>query len=194
MNLSATIFFLASFYIIQLYVRALLNGRIKQEVWVVVLFVLLLFWPQTGWNPVHSFAFANFKPIEIKRIKDLPNKPNEAWLDEEQKAVTGYIKSHTDQNDKIFIFSLEPLYYYLTDRENSSRFYISWFADPQPYTNELLGELKKNPPRLIVYEGPPASEISDGVPMKDRMPEVNKWLLQNYPKKVKIHDTILLTR
>jgi hypothetical protein len=194
-NLSVSIFFLITFYIIQLYVRRSLWKQLRlADLWPVALIFLLLVWPKPTWDPVNLFKVANVKPSDIKNIIHLPQKLDEQWLNDQQKAVTKYIKDNTKPSDKIFVLEPEPLYYYLTNRANPSRFYITWFADPQAYTDELLRDLKKDPPKYIIYSGPPGTDLSDTFPTPMRVPEVNDWIVKNYPTEITINQSVLRSK
>lgn len=130
---------------------------------------------------------------DIKHYLHSVRLNDDHWVSEEANDVKTYIQNVTAPSDSIFSFTSDPFYYYLSDRKNSSRFYITWYTDPQPYTSELLQELKDNPPALIVYSNNTWTDAPDNVPIKDRIPEVNNWILENYPTKKTIGTTTLLT-
>jgi hypothetical protein len=195
-DMAAPLLLLSSFYIIYLYLReGLVDKEVRHNFWVVGLFAILLFWPQITWNPLSLFAGGNVTPLQVKEMKDLPAKPDNTWLTPQEEDVTTYLTSNMKPTDGLFVLVPDPLYYYLTDRPNPSRFYITWFADPQQFTNELLSSLKKNPPKYIVYsDGSSPYEITDGIPITQRIPEVNTWVLKNYPVKTIIGQVVLLSK
>jgi hypothetical protein len=129
---------------------------------------------------------------DLARYKNMPHSPDSHWIKEETQQVKDYILAHTTPRDYLYVFPSNPAYYYLTDRKNPSRFYASWFADPQPFTNELLADLKKNKPSLIVYEEATWMDAPDSINMKDRLPEVSQWIVQNYKHETKIGNTRIL--
>jgi hypothetical protein len=131
---------------------------------------------------------------DLVQYLKMPKTPDEYWMKAETKLVRDYIVTHTDQRDYIYVFPSNPAYYYLTNRQNSSRFYISWFADPQPYTDELMRDLKKNMPKMIVYEDASWMDAPDDISMKDRLPEVSEWIEKNYQHKIKVGNATILTR
>lgn len=136
----------------------------------------------------------NYTRAQIAAYKNIPKRSDDSWVAPETKKVKDYIISHTSKDDKIFAFTSNPMYYYLTDRQNASRFYVSWFADPQPYTNELLNELKQNKPKLIIYSDSSWMDAPDTVSMAVRIPEVNEWILKNYLNKQVMGNTVLLLK
>lgn len=195
---SVPVLFIASFYIIQLYVSRYATDK-HWNVWPVGLYVAVLLWtvPQPSWNPLNLFAAGNTSLSQIKAFKNLPAQPNSYWLTKNEHDVTNYITSHTKPTDGIFVMPLEPLYYFLANRPNPTRFYISWFIEPQPYINETLDSLEKNPPKLIIFSDPSHSlyyEDADGVPINSRIPEVTSWVIKNYPVKTVIDQTVILSR
>jgi hypothetical protein len=129
----------------------------------------------------------------MRNFKSYPAQPNNVWLNKTEIDVTKYIDRNSKPTDGLFDMDLEPMYYFLTNRPNPTRFYISWFADPQPYTNEALASLKKNPPKFIIYTG--QIEDSDNVLINNRIPDITNWVLKNYTiKKVIDKDTVILSR
>lgn len=138
----------------------------------------------------------NYTRAEFAAYKNLPKRDDNSWITEETKQVKDYIHANTNSTDKIFAFTANPFYYYLADRQNASRFYVSWFADPQPYTNELLNELKQNKPKMIIYSDGSWMDAPDTISMANRIPEVNDWILRNYPNKQTVGGgtTILFTK
>jgi hypothetical protein len=192
-DVSVPVIFVASFYIIQLYVARYREDK-HWNVWPVGLFVLALLWtvPQPTWNPVNLFEPGNTTIAQIKQFKNLPAQPDKYWLSKNEIDVTNFIKSRTKPSDGIFVMDPEPLYYYLANRPNPTRFYIIWFANPQPYSNEALNSLKKDPPKLVIFSGPSPYEDSDGVPINSRIPKVTSWVLKNYPVKTVIDSTTVI--
>jgi len=135
-----------------------------------------------------------YRRTDIRHYLTMTKLPDSYWANPETEQVSEYIKSHTTAQDHLFVLPADPIYYYLTDRPNSTRFYISWYADPQPYTDQVMRALRKNPPKIVVYQDATPWNAPDGISMKDRLPEVSDWLLKNYPKHVTIGDTILLQK
>lgn len=150
-----------------------------------------------------TFSRLNFSKIliqpdynrnQLAGFKNLPATPDDYWISSDTKAVRDYIVANTSSDEYIFAFTSNPVYYYLTDRQNPSRFYVSWFADPQPYTIELLNDLKKNQPKIIIYKEGTWMDQPDNIPIGIRIPEVHQWIMDNYKKQVDIGKTRLLLR
>jgi hypothetical protein len=131
---------------------------------------------------------------DLVQYKNMPHTPDEYWIREDTRQIRDYITTHTTQNDYIFAFPSNPAYYYLTNRKNPTRFYESWYADPQPFTNEMLADLKKHEPKVVIYEDGSWMDAPDGISMKERLPEVSAWLKKTYPKETKIGNARILEK
>ena len=131
---------------------------------------------------------------QISSYRQILSRPDEQWIDERTDQVRRYITKHSSKSDYIFAFTSNPIYYYLTNRKNPSRFYISWYADPQPLTDELLNDLKKNPPKLIIYKEATWMDYPDNQTMQHRLPEVHQWMKENYKKSTTISNTEILEK
>ena len=185
---------LTCFYAIHPYTYVEIQKK-TYRLWPIVLFIILLFLPHPTFDPTKVFAAGNSQPEKIKEFKNILKEPDTKWLSQSQLEISKYIKDNSTSEDSLFIVVPEPLYYYTTDLVNPSRFAISWFADSQQYTDELLEALKNNPPKFIIYdiESSPY-RISDSIPIAQRFPEVDRWILDNYPIKQKVADATLLSR
>lgn len=130
---------------------------------------------------------------QLKSYLLTPKLADSYWLSPEMSAVTTIIRHSTDKSDYIYAFTSDPMYYYLTDRKNPSRFYINWYNDPQPYTDETLRNLKRLKPKIIIYHEKTWMDAPDNVSMEQRLPEINSWIKQNYPYEKIVGNTMLLS-
>lgn len=175
------ILFLTTFYVSYVFVKK--NCLSKHELlWLPILFFTLLAFPNPTITIERITSLANARPERIKQLLKLPATSNSIWIPQKVNAVTEYIKNNTSQNDKLFVFTQQPIYYYLTDRTNPTRFYITWFADPNKLEHEMLNSLKQNPPAVVIYSSSTSWDNVDGSSMKQRTPSVDTWIKTNYPK------------
>ncbi len=191
--------FISGFLLIELFVEKAVQKQkkyndIKQFTWAPILFIALLLWPQSTWNIGTMLVTQESSRQQLSELMHLPSKPDTSWLTSEEKDVTSFIKDNSTSSDKLFVFTAQPLYYYLTNRQNPSRFFITWFADPQQYTNELLASLKKNPPKYIIYSSNTQYDTIDGIKIQDRVPEVDAWIKANYSVHIQKDNTLILSR
>jgi|GEM_PF-2460301 len=199
MAVSTALLFLSGFYLVQLHLDGLFAKPTRKSlplpaIWTAALFIILLFWPHDTWNFSRVISAGSTTAKQVRIVTQLPSKPDDQWLNDEQRSVVNYIKKNSTKNDPLFVLTTDPMYYYLTERPNPSRFYITWFADPQPYTNELLQDLKENKPKYVIYSSNSPYQVSDGYNVRDRVPEVDKWVLKNYPKSKTIGETVIRFR
>lgn len=187
---STPLLFIAVFYIMYLFFT---NIRLaKETVWAPILIIILLFVPSTTLDFERFTSLLNVSPRKaVQAYTSLRTTEDKAWLPENVTEVRDYIKSNTADEDSIFVFTQQPIYYYLTDRANPTRFYIPWFADPLPLENEMLESLKNDKPELIVYTSGNNWDNVDGATMQQRAPKVDAWILENYPVTTKIGDVTL---
>lgn len=169
-------------------------ARDYSVLWMPIVFAIALVFPANNITTTSLSLFPSINPqVGIDYLK-LPRRSDSYWLPPNVAAVSDYIKSHTTSNDSIFVFTEQPIYYYLTGRNNPTRFYIPWFADPQPLTNEMLADLKRRPPRIIVYSSGTKWDAPDGYTMSRMAPEVNTWIKAHYPTVVTIGSVTLLEK
>ncbi len=192
---STPLLFISIFYISYLAFQKYHKVDI-QYLWPVALIVLLLFWPMQTVPLERITSFADMKASHLKIYLKLPSYPDTTWLPAGVQQISNYIKQNTKPTDPIFIFTQQPIYYYLTDRPNPTRFYIPWFADPGALTSGMLSDLKKDPPKLILYtiSNGAGWDMPDGYSMAQRTPDVNAWILANYPKQIHIGGALLLEK
>jgi hypothetical protein len=185
--------FLAAAYALQLVIE---RSRAEDwsRAWAVGLVGVLLLGPAGTLDltrlAIDSTAFEN----SARALKNFPARPDESWLDDHHRAIVEHIQAETEPGDAIWVMEPEPSLYYFSERENPSRFYISWFVDPEPWTEEVLDDLKANPPELIVYSTGSLYANGDGVPIWDRIPEIDDWVTENYPVRTVVDDAMYLTR
>ncbi len=167
-----------------------------QQLWPVALMFILLFTPVSTISVDRIGALASIKTESVEEYFDLPRKNDKEWLPDNVIKISDYIQTRTTKDDPIFIFTQEPIYYYLSERQNSSRFYIPWFADPPQLTHVMLQDLMKNPPKIILYSIRDGEgwDRPDGYDMATRTPEVNAWILTNYKKQTRVESALFLER
>lgn len=135
-------------------------------------------------------AQMNQAPLSsVKTLLSSPSKPDTYWETKDEQVITNYITSLTNKDDYFFDFSSDPLFYFTTKLRNPTRFSISWFADPAPLEKQMLNELRANPPKVVLYESGTYYDRPDFIPMTQRLPVVNEWLLQNYSAPMSIDGT-----
>ena len=131
---------------------------------------------------------------QVRALKNLPNRTDDSWLNDNQRALRDVVAANTTPDESIFVFEPDPSYYFLTDRLNPTRFAISWFMDPEPFTQEALADLKADPPALILWDTDTVFSDTDGIPIGERFPEIEQWIEENYPVQTPVGDSIVRSR
>lgn len=103
--------------------------------------------------------------------------------------ITDYIKQNTKAKDKIFIWGIEPIIYYLSGRECVSRFIYNtplyWRGNNLSYQNEFIKSLKETNPELILVAVRDPMDYITGYSatseeMLNQSPEFKEIIINNY--------------
>jgi hypothetical protein len=168
--------------------------RTISELAIAIVAVASLLLPATLLDIPSLFLVGSQLNTDAHLLKALPGQQDDAWLNKQQLATVKYLKSHSTSGDSLWVMDPEPSYYYLTGLRNPTRFYISIFADPQPYTDEVTNDLKAHPPTFILYSTGSVYATLDGSKITDRLATLNKWIKANYTHKVNVDGSVILTR
>ncbi|HSD71235.1 MAG TPA: hypothetical protein VLE54_00510, partial [Thermoanaerobaculia bacterium] len=79
--------------------------------------------------------------------------------------------------------------YFFLQRENPTR-----FAEVPPmaaFEDEVLRDLEQRRPSLVFLESGTWLDAIDGIPNPRRIPRVWRWVLENYPVRAKVGDTVV---
>jgi hypothetical protein len=158
-----------------------------------LLIIVLLLIPTVSIDYKSVDAFLNTKLTNVVRFIRLPLIKDTEWVPDNVDSVADYIRTNSSADDPLFVYTQQPIYYYLTQRRNPTRFYITWFADPKPLEDEMLESLKQSQPKFIIYSSGTEWDAPDGAIMKDRTPEVENWIKENYPNEHKVGDVVILS-
>lgn len=115
------------------------------------------------------------EPINIERANKI-EAPDE-WA-EHIRNIVNYIRDNTSETDYIYAFPREPVYYFLCDRSNPTRFINEFNAVTSDMRKELLSELEANKPAFIIYSYHYALEAP--IPIEKRVPDVIEFINKNY--------------
>ncbi|MGH2982265.1 MAG: hypothetical protein ACRDKV_09530, partial [Solirubrobacterales bacterium] len=149
------------------------------------------------------------------RVDDAPAKYRPVTPEEPQIERLGYaaafdpatvrdlrrvIDVYLGPNDQLFDFTNEPgLYYYMIDREPSSRyFHVTSLAYTAELQEDLLDELRQERPKLITFDSTNTSIVGlasfDGIPTMVHMYLVSQWILDHYRPLLASHDQTIYVR
>ena len=103
---------------------------------------------------------------------------NNNFIDENKKKFIVNFKK-ISISDKCFQnFTDDLILLYLIEKPSCTKFIASWLASPNHLQKEYIKSLEKTKPNFIVYKS--LYFKVDGVPMSERLSDVNKFILKNY--------------
>jgi hypothetical protein len=93
--------------------------------------------------------------------------------------VVGFLREHTHENDRIFTFPCAGHINFLANRPAASRFGTAIYSKVrEEYMQEIVGELKRNPPKFIIYV--PGAYALQGTTNERRLRPVWQYIQTNY--------------
>jgi hypothetical protein len=109
----------------------------------------------------------------------------------ELRRVRDWIHANSEPSDPVWFLPNDAAYYYLVERPNPTRFVVSHQIVTDAHRDEVLQDLRRNPPRYVVWNerGVRVDEIPDrmvlGAPLYD-------WLEQNYSLAVGLGSVLVM--
>jgi len=68
------------------------------------------------------------------------------------RAITKAMLAHSDKDDTLFVMPHDPKFYFFTQLKNATRFACAIFTNRECYRDEIVSDLKRAPPRCIIYD------------------------------------------
>lgn len=134
--------------------------------------------------------------------------PSEPWLDQLGYAqpdavdrasyddIRTVLRSYLGPDDSVFDFSNAPgLYYYLLGYSPHTRYYHVSMAIPRAAQEDLIGELRRDPPKLVVLSNDRyGADGWDGIPNVVRHYAVSQYILDHYRPLLGIRGQVFYVR
>jgi hypothetical protein len=115
------------------------------------------------------------------------------WVpgDEERnlRALIEFTNRHAPAGAPVLDLSNRAALYFFLKRVNPTRF--AEVPPMAPFQDEVLRDLRRRPPALVFLESGGWLDAIDGIPNSRRIPRVWSWVLENYPVRVKVGDTLV---
>jgi hypothetical protein len=104
--------------------------------------------------------------------------------------------AYLQPGDWVFDFSNQPaLVYYLLGQHPHTRYYNVSMAITERAQKDLIAELKRDPPKLVVFTSDSYGLLNwDGIPNMVRSYEVSQYILDNYTPLLSTHTEIIYAR
>jgi hypothetical protein len=99
-----------------------------------------------------------------------------------------YIQNEVSESETIFSYPWSPEIYFLADRRNVTAFDTPYAFFSQEFQKEMIYQIEKGEPKLIIYD----PEMQFGNLAVDSLPEVNKYLQENFTSVLEIGSNQIL--
>ncbi len=109
-------------------------------------------------------------------------------------SVVAAIHRHVVVGKPMFDFSNQPAFYFFADRPNPTRFYQVPVMSPVEYQREVIGDLERHKPRLVLRKSPENYDQFDGIPNDVRAQAVARYINSNYRFTEQVRGIELWTR
>ncbi len=131
--------------------------------------------------PFPRLGFANDTDVDLPALHDL-----RALIDD-YAGRTGAVADLTNS---------PAIFYYLLDRKPGSRYYHVSMAFKRRNQRDLIGELRRSRPPLVVYSYTGAGGLAtwDGIPSQLRAYDVAEWVLRHYRPIAATHGYLVFAR
>lgn len=136
-----------------------------------------------------AYRRAGWQPFHLKQFKGLYGPPD--WVARLEQVIS-YVQTHTKPNDYIFVFPNEPVYYFLTERLNPTRFGNTYIAVIHAHRVEIVEMLEQKRPMYVIYSLD--TWRMDNIPEDIQVPELTTYLRQHYQTETEISGTRILRR
>jgi hypothetical protein len=107
------------------------------------------------------------------------------------------LDTYLGPRDRLFDFSNNPmLFHYLLDRLPSTRYFHVSMAIRKHTQTDLVKELERRPPKLVVFSSSPAFGLPawDGISNQVRHYDVSQYILDHYRPVLDSHSFVLMAR
>ncbi len=153
----------------------------KTPVNVLIVFLPFLFFYEM--NTHHGFYAGSIgakkqetQSVELDRLRIFTNPQEARWLEE----VVDRIEIYTDKGDPILALPLNPIFYFLTDRINPTRY--DWILPgmlTQEEEKKMVAGLRTHRPRMVVFVDIPIDGKEERR-LENYAPLLYAFLLENY--------------
>jgi hypothetical protein len=127
---------------------------------------------------------------ELRRLagKEVPRAAPELRV---VNRVVDWVRAHSAADDAVLFLPNNAAYYYLTERPNPTRFAVSHQIPTDAHRAEVLADLRRRPPRLVVWDDSsrPLDRIPDRRILGD---EIMDWLDRHYVPATRIGPVRIL--
>jgi hypothetical protein len=106
--------------------------------------------------------------------------------------IQDFLEKNTKPGDYVYFFPNEAAYYFLFDRDNPTRYAISYFAVTKDQRKDLIADLEKNRPAYVVHSK--STWRVDNIREDVQVPEVVDYIDDNYRVHLNTEHILILKR
>ena len=106
--------------------------------------------------------------------------------------LNNFINANTAPGDYVYFFPNEAAYYFLFNRNNPTRYAISYFAITAEQRRELVNDLERHKPTYVVYSK--GTWRVDDIPEFIQVPEVVNYIYQKYSPYLDTGNILIMKR
>lgn len=141
-------------------------------------------------NPSGKFIIkqSGMEIPEIKRAGIFVHKSTGGAI----QKINKFLSEHTKPEDCVYFFPNAPMYYFLFDRKNPTRFALSYMAISTQQRLEAVRDLEKNKPEYVVYNL--NTWRVDDIPESIQVPEIVSYIHRKYKIMHKTKDLLFMVR
>jgi hypothetical protein len=109
--------------------------------------------------------------------------------EENLRMLTEFTERHAPPGAPVLDLTNRAALYFFLRRVNPTRF--AEVPPMAPFEDEILSQLRARPPAFVFLETGTWLDAIDGIRNSTRIPRVWAWVLENYPVREKVGDTIV---
>ncbi len=164
------------------FLNALLNVKKKEKVIYIFMFLIVLYLIRILYlnNPmirfslnIPSYISPHFGSLDRVGLLNISSAQTRKIIFYQQ-----FISSNTTNKDYIFLFNDTPSVYMLVDRVNPTKFDLPFIGNRLEKRMDILRDLTNNKPKYVFIDND--AWPVDGISNKVRLPEVYKFIQENY--------------
>jgi hypothetical protein len=108
------------------------------------------------------------------------NVPDSEFVPLGYQRTVDVVRRELAEGETFFTFTSEASWYYLVHKASPVRFPVIWFAMPRYYQEEVVKDLASANVKLVLYRNAHWANRIDGFTSQERLPLVNKYILEHF--------------
>lgn len=93
------------------------------------------------------------------------------------ESTVRWVESHLRPGDRVYAFPANPIYYFLLDTRNPTRYTWAFHAITSDMRQDAVESLQATPPRFIIFS---SRQRLDRIPLEESLPEIMEYFQNRY--------------